>query len=378
MSEKLERMNMIDAGSFEDSAIIRDDDQYLVVKSVLASEIVQPYRNKNTGKTEFHYKSADELEKALYTFDGIPIKTLSHPATDHIEDRYEVNGKVKNPSFRKNLMEPKTKRPCRHGVDAELWFYRDNAVEVKAGTYKAITDQLADSIRKGTLKDNSIGFTSFNAPTSGEWQGQHYDFVQTRIYANHLAAPIEKGRCPSPYCGINVDSAEADVWETTEENIRSGHGDLASFDPDSFRTIDITDGIKAVVGCPKGSYADGKCKVGMETQSFLFDKAKFTLEQAKAWFKKHEGSSADSLKAFFDCAVCKKIDELGSLETGKRLIKAYSAADALLVLQDAKSPEELEAERLERLKTQPDNKNDTAQLISRVDSLVKELRVLFP
>lgn len=468
MSEKIVQMNMIDVGVFEDSAIIRDDDQYLIVHAVLASEIVQPYRNKNTGKIEQHYKSADELEKATFTFRGIPIKTLAHPKSSHIEDRYEVNGRVENPSFRKDLMEPKTKRPCRRGVDGDLWFYRDNAPEVKVGTYKPITEQLAEAIRKGTLKDNSIGFTSFNAPVSGEWQGQHYDVVQTRIFANHLAAPIEKGRCPSPYCGINVDSAEQDTWETTEENIRSGHGDKGSFDPDSFRTIDITDGIQAVVGCPKGSYADGKCKVGMETQSFLFDKSKFDMAQAKAWFEKHHAGDAAELADFYKCPVCTRIDEIGLLEVGKRLFKQYGA-DVLEVIEghellakDAATEEEKKAQETRANKygiavkeggnvTKPteysgitdgefadpvnyrypideghvmaawayfsvdanqakggytdeewagmkkkivvamkkygheiagqkpqDGKDDTAQLISRVDSLVKELRVLFP
>jgi hypothetical protein len=347
LSEKLERMNMVDAGTFEDSAIIRDDDQYLVVKSVLASEIVQPYRDQKTGKTFYAYKPADELEKAVLTFRGVPIKVLSHPKGSHIEDAEDDNGRVENPIFRKDLIDPKTNRPCRRGIVGELCFYRDNSPEAKTGNYTPITEAIAESIRKGTLKDNSIGFSCHNHLTSGEWQGQHYDVVQRKIRGNHVAAPIEKGRCASPLCGIGMDSAdEVDTWEITEENIRSGHGDKNSFDPDSFRTIDITDGIKAVVGCPKGSYADGKCTVGMETQSFLFDKSKFDMEKAKAWFAKHQKDSSENLKAFYDCPVCKKIDELGVLETGKRLIKVYSAADALLALSDAPpTDKELQAER---------------------------------
>lgn len=85
-------------------------------------------------------------------------------------------------------------------------------------------------------------------------------------------------------------------WETTEENIRSGHGNPDNFDPDSFRTIDITTGIKAVIGCPKGNYENGKCKVGTEVQSYLFDKAKFTMKEAKAWFKEHEGGKKEEEK----------------------------------------------------------------------------------
>src|SRR5665647_3296029 len=68
--------------------------------------------------------------------------------------------------------------------------------------------EVIDRARRMEIKDNSIGFTCFNDPTPGEFQGQHYDVVQRNIFIDHLAAPIEKGRCPSPYCGINVDSAD--------------------------------------------------------------------------------------------------------------------------------------------------------------------------
>lgn len=79
-------------------------------------------------------------------------------------------------------------------------------------------------------------------------------------------------------------------WEETEDHIRSGHGDKSSFDPNSFRTITISEekGIKAVVGCPKGKFIGGRCKVGMQTQSYLFSKSKgWTKEKAKEWFKSH-------------------------------------------------------------------------------------------
>lgn len=287
MSEK--RFQAIDTSQFETEAdstkirILRDDDQYLVVKSVLASEIVQPYRDAQ-GKTVMAYKPADELEKATLTFRGVPIKALEHPKGSHIEDAADANGRVENPMFRKDLMDPKTKRPCRRGIDAELWFYRDGCVEAKSGNFTPITDAIAQSIRDGTLKDNSIGFSCFNYPTPGEWQGQHYDVVQRRIFGNHLAAPIERGRCPSPYCGINMDTEET---------------------PKPVTLADVTE------------------------------------EKDKAWIAKHQTIATD-------CPICLKIDELGVSEASKRLIKAYGAADTLLVLQDAKTSEEIEAERVAR------------------------------
>ena len=83
------------------------------------------------------------------------------------------------------------------------------------------------------------------------------------------------------------------VWEENPETIRSGHGEIGSFDPKSFRTIDITEGIQAVIGCPKGSFENGKCKVGTSVQSYLFSKPKFTMKTAKAWFKEHEGAKKE-------------------------------------------------------------------------------------
>ena len=80
-------------------------------------------------------------------------------------------------------------------------------------------------------------------------------------------------------------------WEETAEYIRSGHQDSNKFDEGSLRTIDIdpNQGIKAIVGCPKGHYKNGKCQVGTEIKSFLFAKKDgWTMEKAKIWFENHK------------------------------------------------------------------------------------------
>jgi len=58
-------------------------------------------------------------------------------------------------------------------------------------------------------------------------------------------------------------------WENTEKNIRSGHRDAADFQQDTLKTITLNEkeGIKAVVGKPKG-------KDTMEVVSYLFEKVK--------------------------------------------------------------------------------------------------------
>jgi len=73
-------------------------------------------------------------------------------------------------------------------------------------------------------------------------------------------------------------------WEQTDEFIRSGHRSPDDFQPDSLRTITISEeeGIKAVIGKPKGQDTT-------EVQSYLFAVGKgWTLEKAKAWFEQHQ------------------------------------------------------------------------------------------
>ena len=81
------------------------------------------------------------------------------------------------------------------------------------------------------------------------------------------------------------------TWEKTADYIRSGHGDKSKYDPDSFRTITIDEkeGIKAIIGCPKGHFRDGQCDAGTEVESYLFSLANgWTMEKAKEWFEKHQ------------------------------------------------------------------------------------------
>ncbi|MEM3577562.1 MAG: hypothetical protein QXX51_03795 [Candidatus Bathyarchaeia archaeon] len=72
-------------------------------------------------------------------------------------------------------------------------------------------------------------------------------------------------------------------WEITDKYIRSGHRNPEEFQPETMRTITLSEeeGVKAVIGKPKG-------KETMEVQSYLFDLSKgWTLEKAKEWFEKH-------------------------------------------------------------------------------------------
>lgn len=71
--------------------------------------------------------------------------------------------------------------------------------------------------------------------------------------------------------------------ETTENYHRIRVEDPDKFIDDSFRTIDISDGIKAVIGKYK-SDPEGSTHI----QTYLFDIDKFTMEEAQSWVDSHK------------------------------------------------------------------------------------------
>ena len=58
---------------------------------------------------------------------------------------------------------------------------------------------------------------------------------------------------------------------------------LSSF---RIKTLSKHKGIKAVICCPAKKFSRGRCKVGTIIQSVLYDKKKFTKNQAQAHRKK--------------------------------------------------------------------------------------------
>lgn len=76
--------------------------------------------------------------------------------------------------------------------------------------------------------------------------------------------------------------------DVTDKMIRARQIEPDKFLKDSFRTIRMTSGIKAVVG--KRS-EDGPTEI----QSVLFNKDKFTEEEAKQWLRKNESRFSDAV-----------------------------------------------------------------------------------
>jgi len=179
-----------------DGNVLVDDDDVLVMPAVLASEIVHQYEDG------WAYKPAEELEKMAKTASRIgtaPVKILEHPgaATNYLLLKQgDVNGVAENFRYVRNLKDNKTGRPMRRGVRADIKWFKDT-----------VPEGVIEQIRSGDLHDVSIGFTFDADPTSGEFNGVHYDYIQRNIFLNHVAAPIQAGRCPGPICGIGYDAS---------------------------------------------------------------------------------------------------------------------------------------------------------------------------
>jgi hypothetical protein len=176
--------------------ILVDDDEVLGMPAIIASEIVQEYEDG------YAYKPADELEQMAHhaqLIGSVPVKVQEHPGIDtfHLLVRHgDIHGRATNFQFVKNLKDPKTGRPMRRGVTADIYWYKSR-----------VSPDLLNQVRSGVLRDNSIGFTHDKDWTPGEFHGAQYDYVQRNIFLQHIAAPIPAGRCPGPICGIGYDTS---------------------------------------------------------------------------------------------------------------------------------------------------------------------------
>lgn len=84
-------------------------------------------------------------------------------------------------------------------------------------------------------------------------------------------------------CGAKQDTKPVEKVETTEKYHHIPVRDVGDFVEDSFRTIDITDGVKAVIGKLK-SDPEGSTHI----QKYLFDVDSFTMEEAQQWVSEHK------------------------------------------------------------------------------------------
>jgi len=120
-------------------------------------------------------------------------------------DRDQIAGRTVNLRFRKDLKDPKTERPMRRGIVADLQIF-DNK----------ITPDLLTDMKTGKKADVSIGFFFERDETPGTVQDgllkdEEFDYVQRKIFGDHTAVGIDNGRCPNPLCGLGADEIRDEI-----------------------------------------------------------------------------------------------------------------------------------------------------------------------
>ena len=151
------------------------------VPVILAREMVQPYKDG----AEKHFKPYNELSKSIEGIDKIPI-IIEHQ--DNIGEHNTV-GYVK-------LLK----------TDDEIRGIRGTAILTEGRLPK----EVRVALKQGIVVPVSIGFFA-SLGDSGTFEGQEYDHSQEDIILHHLAICIQStARCPTGYCGLNLDSMDGD------------------------------------------------------------------------------------------------------------------------------------------------------------------------
>ncbi|MDC9591522.1 DUF2213 domain-containing protein [Xenorhabdus sp. XENO-10] len=194
-----------------------DENGYLHVSQThLTKEQVVPYIGREIPNWEnlelepdrlyYGYRPADELEKAITTFNGVPLLYI------HKQDSAE---------------QPLKELRVGSIGTTPVWDapYLDNALTV--------TDQMAiDAIQDGSLKELSCGYFFEPDFTPGEFNGAAYDFVMRNIRGNHVAL-VKEGRAgPDVYVHDGFPS-QLKVQKMSEENKIDKPDVIAKDDPNA-------------------------------------------------------------------------------------------------------------------------------------------------
>lgn len=252
---------------FDSSKQIREDADSVIVPTILTRESILPFADGRG------YRSAKELQDAVWTLEGAWVVALSHISTVFVTNRADIRGKVEAVKF----------SPKINGIIGDIRFLKANC------------DQpFLEAIKKGELKDVSVAYFCEDVFTPGKFIDEPYDFAQQNFMFGHVAAGVPEGRCPSPFCGMAVDSlfAKHGDPEVTENYVRIRVRDPNLFVDGSFRTIVLSadQGIHAIVGKLK-SDPQGSTVI----QNYMFELAKgWTMEKAQAWVNQHKNDAMDA------------------------------------------------------------------------------------
>jgi hypothetical protein len=255
---------------FDSTKKIIETDTEIIVPTIFTRESILPFED---GKG---YRSADELKKYGWTLEDAWLVAYDHIPTVFPTSPRQVRGKARNVSFCDKI----------NGLIGKSHFFK-----------RLCPPDFQDAVRKGQLKDVSVAYFSEDVRSPGNFGDQPYDFAQTEFFFGHVASGVDEGRCPSPFCGMSVDSLVAH-WdpEETANFVHIPIRDKALFVEGKDRTFTLSaeQGIEAVSGKLKTD-PEGK----MHIQKYMFAKAKgWTMEKAQAWVKEHKDAfSLEEIKA---------------------------------------------------------------------------------
>lgn len=130
---------------------------------------------------------------------------------------------------------------------------------------EAVDKRVAETITKNEMMEVSTGLFMDLERTPGEWNGKEYIGIARNIQPDHLALlPDLKGAC-------SIEDGAGFLRMNQE-------GDDIKVDGSNSFWISKSKGIKAL-----------KSDDSTIVQSFLFERGKWTTNDAKAWVKKHKG-----------------------------------------------------------------------------------------
>jgi hypothetical protein len=276
------RVNKVE---FDSTKKIVETDTEIIVPTIFTRESILPFGD---GKG---YRSMKELEAAAWTLEGAWLVAYSHVPTVFVTNRGDIRGRARNIKVCNKI----------NGIIGDSAFL------------KSYCDQpFLEKVRKGELPDVSVAYYCDDIFTPGEFAGEKYDFEQQNFMFGHVATSVQEGRCPSPFCGMAVDSLTVS-WhadpEVTENYVRIRVRNPDLFVEGSFRTmvLSASEGIHSVIGKLK-SDPNGATVI----QNYMFELAKdWTMEKAQAWVKDHK----DSVESMNLEDIKKKLKDLENQRT---------------------------------------------------------------
>jgi hypothetical protein len=179
-------------GEVDASKAISETDQELVIPAILAREAVLPYPKGRA------YRSARELEDALFTFKKAWVTAEKHPEPliSIVTDRKrQIKGELSDIVLDADAVNPAGKKSP--AVRANVHLFK-----------KTLTKNFIEDVKSGKKKDVSVGFTYDTVEKSGEWLGEKYDFIQENLLINHVAVGVPVGRMRAPFIGLGCDSID--------------------------------------------------------------------------------------------------------------------------------------------------------------------------